>query len=168
MTKGKRTHFRAWNRSKGFLWSQWSWSRQQVWGRFSLHQERHPKSVASEHRRTETSTWKSLPLSQGYDLIVAFEKLQKEQGTTLYLCLFIAHAVALCGVKGKATPEYDLRSQHKNGSVDYSILSTTDDKLVLGVIEVKYRDVQSGITQNAFQLHAALMNRNRKFDGAHK
>ncbi|KAF9387793.1 hypothetical protein CPB97_002026 [Podila verticillata] len=70
--------------------------------------------------------------------------------------------------KDKATPEYDLRSQHKNGSVDYSILSTTDDKLVLGVIEVKYRDVQSGITQNAFQLHAALMNRNRKFDGAHK
>ncbi|KAG0196207.1 hypothetical protein BGX28_010424 [Mortierella sp. GBA30] len=99
-------------------------------------------------------------------MIVTFGKPQKEKGTTLYVGLFIAHAVALYGGKIKATPEYGLRSQHGNGSVDYSIQSSTGDKLVLGVIEVKYQDVQSGITQNAFQLHAALTNRTRQFDGA--
>ncbi|ORZ20158.1 hypothetical protein BCR41DRAFT_351370 [Lobosporangium transversale] len=84
-----------------------------------------------------------------------------ELGASLYVGVFLAHAAALYEGQVRLGTQFPLQSVHGNGVVDYIIAEATKDALC-GIVEVKHTDVRGGVSQNAFQLHAAIMKRIRQ------
>ncbi|KAG0249013.1 hypothetical protein BG011_009675, partial [Mortierella polycephala] len=91
---------------------------------------------------------------------------ESEADASMYVACFVGFAIQLYKGNLRMTQQKELKGRRGHGPVDYALVSTNSNKLILGVVEVKFCDMNQGLAQNVVQLESALTERWRTLNNA--
>ncbi|CAB4414474.1 unnamed protein product [Rhizophagus irregularis] len=91
-----------------------------------------------------------------------------EASKSQYVCSYLVAIANLFENKFKICPEKNVSGLNGHGPVDFALIQVQTSRII-GITEVKDRDFQQGVAQNAVQCESALSNNKKKvFEEAQK
>ncbi|PKK59834.1 hypothetical protein RhiirC2_794242, partial [Rhizophagus irregularis] len=87
-----------------------------------------------------------------------------EASKSQYVCSYLVAIANLFEDKFKICPEKNVSGLNGHGPVDFALIQVQTSRII-GITEVKDRDFQQGVAQNAVQCESALSNNKKKVFG---